>query len=56
MAQAALLLRESVLPITEVAAQSGFSNMTHFYKLFDRKFHMTPGEYRILSSSQASEE
>ena len=56
MAQAALLLRESELPITEVAAQSGFSNMTHFYKLFDRKFHMTPGEYRILSSSRASEE
>ena len=56
MAQAALLLRESELPITEVAAQSGFSNMTHFYKLFDRTFHMTPGEYRILSSSQAPEE
>lgn len=46
MAQAALLLRESELPVTEIASQSGFVNMTHFYKLFARTFHCTPAEYR----------
>lgn len=46
MAQAALLLRESDLPVTEVASQSGFTNMTHFYRLFDRAFHQTPAAYR----------
>ena len=46
MAQAALLLRESELPVTEVASQSGFTNMTHFYRLFERFFHQTPADYR----------
>ncbi len=50
MAQAALLLRESDLPVTEVASQSGFTNMTHFYKLFSRTFGITPGEYRLLNA------
>lgn len=53
MAQAALLLRESELPVTEVASQSGFTNMTHFYRLFDRAFHQTPADYRASAQKSA---
>ena len=56
MAQAALLLRESELPGTEVASQSGFTNMTHFYRLFDRAFHQTPADYRTAARGHTEEQ
>ena len=56
MAQAALLLRESTLSVNEVAEQSGFTNMTHFYKLFDRTFGVTPGDYRKLIREKGQRE
>lgn len=44
--QAATLLRSTELSITDIAHHVGYSNITHFYKLFQEKFGYTPAEYR----------
>jgi|GEM_PF-926195 len=56
IAQAELLLAHTSLPISEVAAQSGFSNITYFYKLFTRHNGITPAEYRakLLNNKSTS--
>lgn len=33
-------------PIADIAAQCGLSNVSHFYRLFRRRFSVTPHEYR----------
>lgn len=33
-------------PVSDIAARLGFSNRTHFYTLFKKKYGMTPNEYR----------
>lgn len=43
---AARLLRTTSLTIQEIMYRSGFSNRSHFYKEFDKRFDMTPREYR----------
>jgi AraC family cel operon transcriptional repressor len=45
-AAAQLSLGES--EITEIALDCGFESLTHFYRLFSRQFHMSPGKYRRL--------
>ncbi|MFI2858037.1 helix-turn-helix domain-containing protein [Paenibacillus sp. JSM ZJ436] len=44
--EAQRLLRESQLPITDIAWQSGFSNFSHFGKMFKRTVKLSPREYR----------
>ncbi len=46
MNQAAFLLTNSDMIISDVAQSVGFSNMSFFYSVFNRKFSMTPAEYR----------
>lgn len=46
---AASLLRESALPITEVCLNSGFRDMSHFHRCFQKRFGSTPLKYRRLS-------
>lgn len=46
MKKAAYLLVNTEKPISAIEAQLGFTNRTHFYKLFKKKFGVTPGEYR----------
>ena len=46
MSEAARLLRETDLTAAGIAAELRFSNRTHFYKLFEEYYGMTPGEYR----------
>ncbi|WP_334196288.1 helix-turn-helix domain-containing protein, partial [Muricomes intestini] len=36
--------------ILEVAAQSGFNNLSYFNRLFKRKYAQTPGQYRKAAS------
>lgn len=45
---AANLLKQTNLPITEVAQRSGYENVTFFYKKFQEKYHCQPGEFRNL--------
>ena len=43
---AANLLKQTNLPVTEVAQRAGYENVTFFYKKFQEKYHCQPGEYR----------
>ncbi len=46
--EAALLLRHSPQSVAQVAEQSGFADLSHFRRLFRRRFHLSPQEYRTL--------
>ena len=46
LARAAELLNQPTLPVAAVMEEIGYSNITHFYKIFEKKFGMTPTEYR----------
>ncbi len=46
MKKAAHLLTKTSLPISAIEAQLGLTNRTHFYRLFRKKYGVTPGEYR----------
>lgn len=43
---AAKLLQTTSLTVQEIIYRSGFTNRSHFYKEFDKRFHMTPKDYR----------
>lgn len=51
MVEGSALLTNTELSVTEIAAQVGCSNITHFYKKFLEAYHMTPGEYRQRNKS-----
>jgi len=44
--EACRLLRETQLPIAEVAVSVGYQNAGHFSEAFKKKYHMLPGEYK----------
>lgn len=46
MQKAAHLLTQSEKTISDIAIELGFSDRTHFYKLFQKEFGMTPRAYR----------
>ena len=46
LSRAAELLKQPDRSVTAVMEEIGYSNITHFYKIFEKKFHMTPAEYR----------
>ncbi len=48
MKQAATLLSETDLPITEICYRVGFTNISYFIKVFREHFACTPKKYRIL--------
>lgn len=52
MKKTADLLTNSNLSISEVATSMGFSNRTHFYKIFQETYHMSPYEYRKKQTQQ----
>jgi AraC family transcriptional regulator len=39
-------LATSALPLVEVALAAGFSDQSHFTKIFKRQMGMTPAEYQ----------
>ncbi len=45
---AAVLLRETSLPVTEIMEQVGFSDLTHFGRVFKKETGSAPSEYRTL--------
>lgn len=51
MKEAARLLRDSDMNILDIGNHLGFSNRTHFYKIFKKTYHETPAEYRRHSRS-----
>lgn len=46
MKAAAQMLTATPMKISEIMAALQFSNQTHFYKIFENYYHMTPKEYR----------
>ena len=48
--QAARLIREKKVNVTQVAYSVGFSNQTHFSTVFKRRFGMSPTEYAQAQS------
>ncbi len=46
MKNAAYLLSHSTLSISEIAAKLKFSNRTHFYRIFESTYQLTPKAYR----------
>jgi len=43
---AAALLRDTSLPLIEVAMRSGYPDLSHFHRAFRKRFGTTPGKYR----------
>ena len=44
------LLRSSSLPVTELSNLAGFNTLTHFERVFRRKFGITPSQARQLGN------
>ena len=40
------LLENTGLAIYDIAERIGYENLTHFYKMFKKNYHMTPHQYR----------
>jgi len=49
---AATTLATSDLGVTQVAYDAGFSNLSHFHRIFKRHYNMAPGEYRKFLRTQ----
>ena len=46
------LLRESDLPVADIAAAVGYSNQSFFYRCFHSRFGCTPREYRLAQQKK----
>lgn len=46
MSQAAYLLSNTTLSVTDISLHVGYSNFSYFYRLFRRRYGLTPKEYR----------
>ena len=51
MTMAAALLRDTMLPMTEICEKTGFADISYFSKTFKKEICYTPSEYRRLSAS-----
>lgn len=49
---AAKLLLTTSLTVQEIIYRSGFTNRSHFYKEFDKRFSMTPKDYRTANTQK----
>lgn len=47
LSHAALQLRMGQSPVTQIAYDSGFENLSHFFHLFRRRFNASPSAYRL---------
>lgn len=43
---ASQLLKSTGLPILDIALEAGYDNLSYFNRIFKKKFHMTPKEFR----------
>lgn len=44
---AATMISDTDLPIAEIAERTGYSDVTHFERLFKKKYNTTPSSYKI---------
>jgi AraC family transcriptional regulator len=50
------LLRETTLPVQQVALACGFANQSHFTRVFSRMVGITPGAYRRATTQDARQQ
>ena len=50
--QAAKMLRTTNLTIQEIIYDCGFNNRAHFYKEFNKRYGMTPKDYRMQNRTK----
>ena len=41
------MLKDGILPISEIATECGYNNISYFNRTFRKYMHCTPGEYRV---------
>jgi signal transduction histidine kinase/ligand-binding sensor domain-containing protein/CheY-like chemotaxis protein/AraC-like DNA-binding protein len=46
LSKAAILLKSTVMTVSEIIDYTGFSSRTHFYELFNKAYGVTPSDYR----------
>ena len=46
MSRACEMLREPSIPVAGIVSEVGYANVSHFYKVFRQRYHMTPAQYR----------
>jgi AraC family transcriptional regulator, L-rhamnose operon regulatory protein RhaS len=51
--RAAALLRDTQLPITDIAAAVGYDNTSFFYRQFAQRYGCTPKEYRLVAQEKS---
>ena len=44
--QAAYLLKNTAIPVSDVAMKVGYSNISYFHRLFYKRYGVTPKKYR----------
>ena len=44
------LLRDTRVNVTELAFKVGFGDLSHFYRIFKRKYGMSPSLYRDVNT------
>jgi AraC-like DNA-binding protein len=54
--QAARLIRENKINVTQVAYSVGFNNQTHFSTVFKKHFGLSPSEYAEKKGQQQENE
>ena len=55
LARACDMLRHPEISISDILAEVGYTNASHFYSLFQKKYGLTPSEYRKRNSEQRFE-
>lgn len=55
MERAKRLLRETDLPLAEVATRVGYQTQAHFTGVFHREVGTTPRNYRLISSADSAQ-
>ncbi|MDY5845170.1 MAG: helix-turn-helix domain-containing protein [Bariatricus sp.] len=45
-------MRNTEMSVSQIAEKLHFSNRAHFYKVFDRYYHMPPKQYREKSAKK----
>ena len=51
LARVQIELRETDLPVQTIAEANGFGNISHFFRLFKKRFGISPLQFRLNKKS-----
>jgi len=54
--QASYLLENTALTISDIGQSIGYDNLSYFYRIFKKKYGMSPRQYRIKENNQNAKE